>query len=38
VRGEWAQIEPGDIDLYLRTPYYKDGKYQTPAFEMLDTK
>ena len=22
---------PPQLDLYLRTPYYKDGKYQTPA-------
>jgi len=29
---------PPQLDLYLRTPYYKDGKYQTPPFEMLDTK
>ena len=29
---------PPQLDLYLRTPYYKEGKYQTPPFEMLDTK
>ena len=29
---------PPQLDLYLRTPHYKDGKYQTPAFEMLETK
>ena len=29
---------PPQLDLYLRTGYYKDGKYQTPAFEMLNTE
>ena len=35
-RGGFAS--PPQLDLYLRTPYYKYGKYQTPAFEMLATK
>lgn len=29
---------PPQLDLYLRTPYYTSGKYQTPRFEMLETK
>ncbi len=29
---------PPQLDLYMRTPYYKDGKYQTPPFEMLEAK
>jgi hypothetical protein len=31
-------VLPPRLDLYMRTPYYKDGKYQTPPFEMLDAK
>jgi len=29
---------PPQLDLYVRTPYYNDGKYQVPPFEMLETK
>lgn len=29
---------PPQLDLYLRTPYYKDEKYSTPPFEMLEAK
>ena len=29
---------PPQLDLYMRTPYYKDGKYSTPPFEMLEAK
>lgn len=29
---------PPQLDLYLRTPYYKDGKSSTPPFEMLERK
>jgi gentisate 1,2-dioxygenase len=29
---------PPQLDLYLRTPYYKNGRYQTPLFEMLETE
>jgi hypothetical protein len=27
---------PPQLDLYMRTTYYKDGRYQTPAFEMIE--
>jgi gentisate 1,2-dioxygenase len=29
---------PPQLDLYLRTSYYNDGKYSTPRFEMLEAK
>jgi len=29
---------PPQLDLYLRTAYYRDGGYSTPPFEMLEAK
>lgn len=29
---------PPQLDLYVRTPYYKDGKYEAPDFEKLETE
>ena len=29
---------PPQLDLYLRTPSYRDGKYQKSPFQMLEPK
>ena len=28
---------PPQLDLYLRTPYYKDGQFDAPPWGMLET-
>ena len=38
VVSRWLLPSPPQLDLYLRTPYYQDGKYRVPLFEMLEAK